>query len=596
MVGKYFSLSKAFFSFCICLLSAVSLLGQSVKVEAPSSVEVGQPFTIKFNVSNPKGTVSILAEPQASGLEKLYGPSTSQSSSVTIINGKVSSTSSYVITFTYVASKEGRASLSGAKLSIDGKEQTTSSVTLTVKPATDAGSTSSATSRRGGRASSATPSFSQRAIISQKSVYEQEPLLVTHKLLGSVPYRITRLEPASYEGFVSQDVRGNSDIYMQQETIEGREWLSSIVGQEVLYPQQAGSLKISPFTSTVAYTVPDPDDFFFSATAERKISSKEHTIEVKPLPEEGKPENFSGAVGEQFTISYELSSTSWKTNEAVSLKLIIEGKGNLKVTKTPEVVLPEGLDIYDPIESTEQVYRDGAMHATRTIEYSIIPRQTGKITLPNISFSYFDPRRAVYQQSSTGAKTIQIAQGKSLSATASDVQNFYQELDEHTPYGWQTKMPQLSRSWGWSYVLLYPLLAILAYGLYLYLRRREAFRADTTNYNASRAGRVALRQLRKAKTLLDKGERDALYEELLHALWTYLGHKLKLPLSELSRSNISLKLSELGIPQETCQGLTETIDAIDFARFAPSADEHQPAELFARVAKMIEGIESHKQS
>ena len=145
----------------------------------------------------------------------------------------------------------------------------------------------------------------------------------------------------------------------------------------------------------------------------------------------------------------------------------------------------------------------------------------------------------------------------------------------------------------WSYLLLFPSLLLGALGVYLYYVRDLRLKADTLGYQASKASKVVTRRLRTAKQHLDRGDRDALYEELLHALWGYLGDKLRLPTAELSRSSVSEHLRHKGIPDEDITLLTEVVDEVEFARYAP-AHEGDLQLHYDRVAEVISRIDRHR--
>lgn len=568
------------------LLTIYSTLAQSVKVEAPQVVDLGRPFTVVYILQGAKGNVSIEREPDHKGLDKLYGPSTSQSSDVSVSSsGRVTSTTSFTITYTFLASEAGKYSVSGFRLNINGKD--VSAPTATISARAGAGGS--------GRSRTSQPRLLFSAHVPRTTVYEQEALLVSYRVQGTVPYRVTDYKAPTHDGFLSQEVKQDEHTSIRNERIGGTDYFVADIGHEVLFAQHPGDLQIPSGSLSLIYNLPNPEDSFLPTTVEKTLSSSPVKITVRPLPTEGRPDDFSGAVG-QFAIRYELSSKQWKTNEAVTLKVIISGEGNLKVAKTPELSLPSEVEVYDPIETADQSFAQGRLSSSRVIEYSLIPRHTGEVVLPAVRFTFFDPRASAYRTVSTEAIRVRVAQGRSIGQGEAAIISSTQDGNGNNPYGLlsATSSSSSADTNYWLYLLAHLTLLATAIGIYLYLVRQRALRADTIGYSASKAGRVATKRLRNAKKHLDAGATEALHEELLRALWGYLGDKLRMPLASLSRANISEELRRRAVEDQLIDQLTSTIDAIEFARFAPSTSGTNATELYQRVAKLISDIENYK--
>lgn len=566
---------------CLFLLLSWGALAQSVKVDIPKEVEQGKPFTIQYHFGNADGDVKVLQEPQADHLRKVYGPAIAQTASVQVINGKVKSDKRLSITFTFLPSEIGVVKVSPARFEINGSVLEATGQSLKIVEALR-------TPTQGG--SQAKPSFGIKTNTSKSVIYEQEPVLVTHRLWGSVPYRITRFKPLGNDDFVHQDLLESNEIAITEEIEGGRRFLVSTIGHDILYPQKTGKLKVSQLDLSVSYTAPNPIDAFFAETREQDLRSKPLEVEVLPLPLEGKPQDFSEAVG-QFVIRYELPNNRvWKTNEAISFNLIIEGIGNLKVCKTPKLELPESLEVYDPVEQTEHSYRDGKVRAVRKVEYSLIPREVGSLTLPSVAFTYFDPQAKAYRLAKTDPVSIKIVEGRALAS--STVKHTVTQGTSQTPYGYLTYIKPSTHGMGkYLYVGLHLLLLVVAYVAYVLLRRHQSFRADTIGYNESRAGKVARTRLKQANKLLADRNYTLLYEELLRVLWGYLGDKLKLPQSALNKDVILEHLQDRGAKPELLAELKGLLERIEFTRFAPSAGDEQPKQLCETTAQCIAHLE-----
>lgn len=581
-----------------CLAWSIQVLAQTIQVVAPREYAAGRPFNITYTVSS-RDEASVVSEPQLSGLELLYGPAIGTSSSYNYVNGRVSSSSRTEVTYTVLANNEGKYTVSGFKLRLGDKVLSAQATTITIRGG-QSGSANHTWGQGGEETSRANlhneqAQYKYYAQVPRKSVYVQEALPIVYKLQATEQPNINSTKPSTYDGFVSLDLLGNSPRQLRLERIGGRDWVTVEVMKELLFAQHAGQLTIPANELPVLYTLRDPGgDPFLNRTAERILRTEPLTITVKPLPEEGKPQDFSGAVG-SFNVRYEVSTTQWKTNEAVSLKLILEGQGNLKIAKLPKISLPTDIEIYDPVENSNQSYEGGVLRSTRVIEYSLIPRNTGSFTIPSVSLSYFNPSTGRYETTATRAIDINVTQGKQQAGETTIVNSGTVQNDK-TPYNLKTDVLEHSPYAPMSLrlILLHLGLLLVAFVVYRLLRRRHMERADVLGYAEKRANTVAIKRLTVAQKYLNEGKRDAFLEEVLQALWGYLGDKLKLPTSELSRDNIREHLSTRGIPEEVISRLRTVIDDVEFARFAPSNQSIALDSLYQQAVEAITSIETSK--
>lgn len=569
-------------------LSVTGLFAQKISVNAPDQVRQDSQFNVVYVIESTSGRLpsinsTHITDPTVSGAEVLYGPSLAVSNSVQSVNGRTTQSSQIAITYRLLATTSGRISISGFSIKAGDTQLSASSSNIRVLPASSAGSSAQAREM-----------FSFETIVSRRSVYEQEPLIVTYQVRGTKAYELDRLSLPAHSDFVSNNLLSDGRVPVSYERIRGVDYAVADVGREVLFPQKSGTVSISGASATIKYVQEDESDSFMRDIRQRQLQTSPVAIEVKPLPTEGRPDNFSGAVG-QFAMSQSLSTKEWRTNEAVLLRVTIRGAGNLRLAKSPQLQLPEGIDLYDPIENTEYSYESGRYEAVRTIEYSLIPRQTGKVSIEPLRFAYFDPSSSQYREVSTSPISINVVQGKALADDNASALRHETVASEDQPYGLleeDTAGAYTPMSWG--YILIHLMLLLAGWGVYRYLVHRNAQRADVVSFGAQRAGRVATKRLRTARKHLDASATEALYEELLHALWGYLGDKLRMKTSSLTRVNVSEALRQRTMSEDLISELIATIDAIEFARFAPTATEISPSELYERTAKVITSIENSK--
>ena len=576
----------------LALLLPLSLGAQTIRVEVPQTVVQGSPFQLSYTYSGSEDFERV-TEPKVAGLQVLYGPARQQMSSYQNINGRSSSTSSVSLTFTLLAEHTGNISIPAVTALLGGKRVTVHGATVRVLPPDK---NASSTRSQGAATTSVSGTYFFRALPSATVVYEKQAFPIRYKLYATTEFEINSYEAPQYDGFLSEKQADDGRRQLQLETYQGRNYRTVDILSEVLFPQRSGTLTIP--SSKIGIRVPVPqasdDPFFGSAVlADRTVESAPVTIQVRPLPMEGQPKDFSGAVG-SFRMRAELLTKSPKTNESVTIRLTLEGTGNLKQVISPAIAFPQDFEVYDPKETYEEKVSATEVYGKKIIEYFAIPRRTGSVTIPALTFSYFDPKLGRYETLRSQTFSLNVAQGPE---TASDDRGSLRQQEQilrqlHDTEG--VSAPKgLRWATSWSYLLLFPLIALLGFIAYLVIARQRGLRADSLGYKASRASSVATKRLRTAHKLLKAGKRDAFYEEALRALWGYLGDKLRLPVSELSRSSVSEILRTRGLDEETITRLTQVIDEVEFARYAPAKEGDMQA-LYDTAAEVIGAIDSHK--
>lgn len=576
----------------LALLLPLSLLAQTIRVEVPQTVVQGTPFQLSYTYSGSEDFERV-TEPKVVGLQVLYGPARQQMSSYQNINGRSSSTSSVSLTFTLLAEHTGNVSIPAVTAILGGKRVTVHGATVRVLPP-DKNAPSARSQGTAGTSVAGTYFF--RALPSATVVYEKQAFPIRYKLYATTEFEINSYEAPQYDGFLSEKQADDGRRQLQLETYQGRNYRTVDILSEVLFAQRSGTLTIP--SSKIGLRVPiaqaDDDPFFGSSMmGDREVRSAPVTIQVRPLPTEGKPADFSGAVG-SFRMRAELLTKTPKTNESLTIRLTLEGTGNLKQVTSPTISFPQDFEVYDPKETYEEKISATEVYGKKIIEYFAIPRRTGAVTIPSLSFSYFDPHLGRYETLHSQPFSLQVAQGRETVADDRGSQRQQEQLLRQlysdgalgTPAGLQWAQ-------SWSYLLLFPLLSLLGFIAYLVIARERGLRADSLGYKASRANSVATKRLRTARKLLEAGARDAFYEETLRALWGYLGDKLRLPASELSRASVSELLRMRGLDEEIIARLTAVIDEVEFARYAPAKEGDMQA-LYDTTAEVISAIDTHK--
>lgn len=592
---------KRYISLVLFILLSVSLYSQTeFTLSGPKQVISGQRFNVVYTLTNGDG--ENLKVPAFENFNTLYGPAKSQSSQFSIINGKTSSTKKESYTYTVVASTEGTHTIPAATIFSEGKQYTSNSIKIKVLPKDESLSDNQTGGNEVANQSSSDDRTFVRMILSKTTVYEQEPILVTFKVYTKAA-NIRSLDNAtfpSFEGFVLQDMPIQNP-QIELEHYNGVNYQVVVIKRALLYPQRAGKIEISKGDFDVTVQVVRPVQGFFGmmqgyADVEKSISSSAQTVNVKQLPA-GKPQSFANAVG-SFTIKSSISNKTPNANEAITYKLILSGKGNLKYIKDPELNFPADFEVYDPKTEVDLETTTSGVKGTRTIEYTIIPRSAGDFTIPATEFSYFDLTTASYKTIKTESYELKVARGaegagavvadftnkEDLKVLATDIRyikngEFELEKDVEPIFGTISY---------WLYYIIPSILFIL----YIIINHKQAkLNANVELLRNRKANKVAKKRLKSAGVYLKTLNREMFYAEVLKAMWGYISDKLTIPLSELSRDNVSQELREYGAEDELIQEIINLIDSCEFAQYAPSQSDDMMEKLYKQAIDVIGKME-----
>ena len=556
---------------------------------APDAVVVGDQFRLSYTVTTQK--VKDFRAPSIKGFDVLMGPSRSQQSNTQIVNGNVTSTSSITFTYILMANNAGEYTIPGASIVADGDQMVSNSVRIKVLPQDQGDSNSSSSSST--HSSSGTGVSNQDLFItasaSKTNVYEQEAFVLTYKIYTRESnLQLNNAKLPDFKGFHSQEIEMTTNARWTPEHYQGRNYYTTVYRQFVLFPQQSGKLYIDPaqFQMTVGKPVQsdDPFDAFFNGGSnvieiKKSISTPKIAINVNPLPA-GKPADFSGGVGE-FNISSSINNKELKTNDAITIKLVISGTGNLKLISNPEIKFPDDFEVYDPkVDNQVRLTREG-LTGNKVIEYLAIPRHAGTYKIPGVSFSYFDIRSKSYKTLKTEEYVINVEKGAGNADQV--IANFTNKEDlkvlgEDIRYIKQnevTLQPKGSFFYGsMTYWLFYIIPALAFIIFFIIYRKQAAENANVAKMRTKKANKVATKRMKLAGKLLSENKKDAFYDEVLKALWGYISDKLNIPVSRLSKDNIEEKLRNHGVNEELIKEFLNALNDCEFARFAPG-DENQ---------------------
>ncbi len=581
----------------------------SFDVVQPRNVVEGNRFSLTFSLQNAQSDVTPPKGPALEGCTLLYGPATSTMQSYQVVNGVASSSASTDYTFTYRADKAGTVTVPAVTVTAGGKHLTSRQVTFTILPpdkSQPAGSSGNpaVNSRQRQQAGDFNVSKNDvlvRIILSKSQVYEQEAIECTIKLYTK--YNISSFMPKtqpSFDGSLIEDL--NVQAYLgEREHYNGENYYTAVLKRCLLYPQRSGKLTINSglYDLTVLRQVVI-NDWPFPRTVEEErhiqVSSNSASVDVLPLPQP-QPAGFNGAVG-RFSIDSKLVGNSFRTNEAANLIYTISGTGNIKYIKEPDIDFPSEFELYSPRTENNARVSGNNMTGSMTVEYTFVPQSVGNFKIGADTFVYFDPAKKEYVTLTTPSYDIDVKQGAGVTTgTSTDKQEIKSKNTDIHHIRLGEKNPSLSHShivtswWYWPVYML--LAAALIIAIILYTRSGRAA-ADITGQKLARANKVARRRLRSARKYLDEQSYDKFYDELLRALWGYLGDKLSLPASRLSRDSIASVLGERGVSQQLIDELINVIDQCEMARYTPNLSSDSASTVFNQASSAINDMEAIK--
>lgn len=579
----------------------------SFTASAPDAVVVGDQFRLSYTVTTQK--VKDFRAPSIKGFDVLMGPSRSQQSSTQIVNGNVTSTSSITFTYILMANTAGEYTIGGASIVADGNQMVSNSVKIKVLPQDQ--------NSNGGQGGSSAHSSSGTSVsdqdlfitatASKTNVFEQEAFVLTYKIYTRESnLQLNNAKLPDFKGFHSQEIEMTTNARWTPEHYRGRNYYTTVYRQFVLFPQQSGKLYIDPaqFQMTIGKPVQsdDPFDAFFNGGSnvieiKKSIATPKIAINVSPLPA-GKPADFSGGVGE-FTVSSSINSKELKTNDAITIKLVISGTGNLKLISNPEIKFPEDFEVYDPkVDNQVRLTREG-LTGNRVIEYLAIPRHAGTYKIPGVSFSYFDIRSKSYKTLKTEEYVVNIEKGAGNADQV--IANFTNKEDlkvlgEDIRYIKQNEVtfqPKGSFFYGSiSYWLFYIIPALAFIIFFIIYRKQAAENANVAKVRTKKANKVATKRMKLAGKLLSENKKDAFYDEVLKALWGYISDKLNIPVSRLSKDNIEEKLRNHGVSEKLIKDFLNALNDCEFARFAPGDESQAMDKVYASSIEVISKMEN----
>lgn len=569
----------------------------------------GEPFRVQFSVNT---DASNFRPPSFDGFEVINGPS--QSSSTQIVNGQYSR----ALSFNYVlkANKVGTSTIQSASIQVDGKRLRSNTIELKVIEPSAAEKelrrqeAEQEKSMRGKAVDIIKNNLYLKTKVSKTSAFVGEQLTASFKLYVNGELNLVGLEMENspiLNGFWSQEI-DLGEVQWQREQVNGVWFRVANLKQVVLFPQQSGKLTIDPYEfKTVARLRTSGssrgrrsmfDDFFNRGSYkdfEYNLSSNPITVNVKPLPD-GAPAGFNGAVG-TFDMESWVDNTKTVTNEPVTLKVKVSGKGNLKLFDAPTINLPPDMETFDPKTADNTKVSLSGMTGDKIFEFLVIPRTVGEYKIEPVTFSYFDLTSNTYKTISSEEFIISVGKGSGDGSKISGVSRAeLQLLGKDIRYIKSETELQKKSSSGFFGTQTFYLLMMLPFVLFLIifilLSKRRKDEEDTDLMKNKRASKLAKKRLTAAGDALKKNDSNLFYEEITKALWGYISDKLNIPVSELNKDEVRTKLTQLNIDEDQISEFLKTLEESEFARYSNGANSSDRMnEIYNKSGEVITKIE-----
>lgn len=572
-----------------------------------TEVPVGEKFQVTYTLSG--GNLRSHSDFNARNLNRnfltLAGPSTSQQ--VRIINGRMSSSISY--TYVLQPRSTGTFTVPSASINYDGERLNSNTVSVRVTKAVPQ-SKQGGSQKQEPRDVDLGDHLFIRALPSKTDVYLGEPLTVTFKLYSRVAFQLENpIKLPRMVGFWSEDIESPTQLRPRIEVYNGMQYETYMLRKVLYFPTQTGELTIEPFevgtTVRIRKRRQTGDDFydrFFSdpfldryENVKKTLLTQKVRVNVRELPGQGRPRDFSGVVGD-YEMEATLDRSQLKANETATLKVTLHGSGNIRLLDEPEITFPAGVDHYDPTISENARPEAGTLRGSKSFEYILVPRYAGKVTIPPITFSYFNLASREYETLESPSFTMNIAEGDERRRAGTVEQEYidYLAMDVRpakeagrkleSPDAFGLPLPML--------ILMYLIPFVAFAGAITWKQHYDRIHGDIAGLKRRRATRVAEKRLRNSRSFLDDGDIEAYYLEIARALWGYVQDKLSMPTSDTSISAVVERLEQSALPRGMIEQMKGALEGVEFARFSSTrASEEEMRSLYDKVRDAIISLE-----
>lgn len=579
----------------------------SAEIEISTSADktvvgLNETFTLTIDISGEKANNA--GDPQVPDLSDFaaYMGSSGTSQNIQIINGRMSVSKS--MSLTYMATALGKFTIPPAVLKFGGNVYRSQPISIEIVKAAQQPQPQQQRTPRTPNEPAQDQTIKDNLFLkvsaNKRRVYVNEPVIVSYKIYTRVSVTQYGINKApNTAGFWVEEFPMGNQPRTFEEIVDGKKFIVAEIKKMALFPTDAGTKNIGPMeiecdvrVQTRRRSIFDSffDDPFFGRTVRQVVNSKPLTIEVLALPQEVRPANFSGLVG-NFNLSATVDKQTVKTNEAISLNIKISGKGNIKMIPTPTVELPPDFEKYEPKVSEKIDRTENGVIGYKNYEYVLIARYPGVQKIKPVLFSYFDVTAGKYKLLQSPEIIVNVEKGSDEFMTVTSGLS----KEEVKLLGKDIRFIQVSdvqfnkrdsyfyKKYYFILILLLPIVVMVsALGYRLHLDKLS----ENIAYARSRkANQMAMRRLYKAKKLLSEKNQKAFYAEISNSLMGFLGDKFNISAAGIITDEVEELMRTKGVAEQVIKQYLTCLQVCDYQRFAPSDAKLEAMKQFFDQAK-----------
>jgi len=596
----------------IVLMVAIFPLGifcQSFTASTSSTkVDEGEQFEVTFTYSGTEmNSIGNFQPPNFNSFLILSGPN--QSSNMQIINGAVSGSRAF--TYYLQPRSVGKFTIGSAAISVKG--QTLKSDPLPIE-VVKGGTPQQSKKTQGGQDVSSkeiSENVFIRALVDKNSVYQGEQVTVTYKLYTRLNIQSPQVSKLpSYQGFWSEEIETSNQITFARENYEGKVFNVAVLKRAALFPTQTGELSVTPFELKIPVLVQRKkrsnspfdnffDDPFLGRTESVEYTAKSNTVKVKVLPlPQTTLSSFTGAVGD-YTLQTSVDKKIVRQNEPVTLKVMVSGEGNINLLDPPQMQIPNGFEKYEPKISTN-VSRGGVISGKKNFELLVIPRVSGNFEIPAMQFTFFNPRKKIYQTESSPAYQIIVEQGSAeysggtSGLSKEEIKLLSQDIRFiKTDFSDVTKKIKPVENSLLVDLGLYSLPLLVLLGFLFWKQKQEKLSGNITLLKNLRAEKIAKARLKTAAKYLKEQNDTLFFAEISLAVYGYLEDKLSINKADFTVEAAISRLLINEVDEDMIAEMRFILEKCEFVRFAPSQNILEDMNLlYKRTVALIALLEA----
>ncbi|PIP78630.1 MAG: hypothetical protein COW85_03520 [Ignavibacteria bacterium CG22_combo_CG10-13_8_21_14_all_37_15] len=596
----------------IVLMVAIFPLGifcQSFTASTSSTkVDEGEQFEVTFTYSGTEmNSIGNFQPPNFNSFLILSGPN--QSSNMQIINGAVSGSRAF--TYYLQPRSVGKFTIGSAAISVKG--QTLKSDPLPIE-VVKGGTPQQSKKTQGGQDVSSkeiSENVFIRALVDKNSVYQGEQVTVTYKLYTRLNIQSPQVSKLpSYQGFWSEEIETSNQITFARENYEGKVFNVAVLKRAALFPTQTGELSVTPFELKIPVLVQRKkrsnspfdnffDDPFLGRTESVEYTAKSNTVKVKVLPlPQTTLSSFTGAVGD-YTLQTSVDKKIVRQNEPVTLKVMVSGEGNINLLDPPQMQIPNGFEKYEPKISTN-VSRGGVISGKKNFELLVIPRVSGNFEIHAMQFTFFNPRKKIYQTESSPAYQIIVEQGSAeysggtSGLSKEEIKLLSQDIRFiKTDFSDVTKKIKPVENSLLVDLGLYSLPLLVLLGFLFWKQKQEKLSGNITLLKNLRAEKIAKARLKTAAKYLKEQNDTLFFAEISLAVYGYLEDKLSINKADFTVEAAISRLLINEVDEDMIAEMRFILEKCEFVRFAPSQNILEDMNLlYKRTAALIALLEA----